>query len=278
MSTDKQEIENVVTPKNDETIEDNVKNLDPFKKLAKKYGFDPTKGKTEEEWVEYALANLPQKVKALETQNQQLSAKDQKLSELEITLNQIASDMKKQKELGYQQALADFKLQRQEAIKAGDPELVSKIETDQAKFQEDYAKQVDQDGLKQQLQNEILVKNFHKANPWASGKSIEELEMQAYARQLEQTMIAKQMPLEEQLETIDTAVRRKFPDAFKETPAASAVEGGGQSIETLTKGKKTYTFNDLNAEQKVACKFYVDKKYMSTEEYIAQLIEQGDLK
>ena len=170
MSTDRQEIENVVITQNDETIEDNVKDLDPLKKLAKKYGFDPTKGKTEEEWVEYALANLPQKVKALETQNQQLSAKDQKLSELEITLNQIASDMKKQKELGYQQALADFKLQRDEAIKAGDLDLVKKIETKQTEYQEDYTKQTNQDDLKQQAYNDILIKNFDNANTAASGK------------------------------------------------------------------------------------------------------------
>lgn len=270
-----QALEKVIENQDEGDIKDNT-----YDDLALKHGWNPDGKKSSKEYIEYAVANFSTKIAALDTQNKVIVDKDRKVAELEVVLNQLTSDMEKQKQLAYDQAVNDLKNQRKEAIKNGDVDLVERIDDAQVKIEENKQEQQQSyDQLKQNAYNDVLIANFRKNNAnWIDGNSEDELDMQVYARQLENAMSAKGIGLEEQLSKLENAVKKKYSDYFAEVSKYSAVEGGGSNETTVSKSKKEFTFNDLNAEQKTAAKYLADKKVTTIETYIKRLVEQGDLK
>lgn len=271
-----------VTPVVVEGVEDTADNTtnDPFVELAKEYGYKEGGPKSAKEFVLFALENLPKKNAALDVQNKSIVDKDRKIAEMEITLNQLAADMLKQKEVAYKQAEAELKAQRKNAIAVGNADLVEELDLAQQNLKNDLENTaVNREDAKTQAYNQLMIDNFREKNAsWVYGKSIEELEMKAYAKNLEAAMMAEGMDLKEQLDALQRAVNKKFPEYFDtDLQADNFVEGVQPTTNVMVKPKKTFTFKDLNEPQKFAAK-YMEQKGMSIEEYIKNLVETGDLK
>jgi len=250
-----------------------------YEELAKSYGWNSSGVRTAKEYILYALDNLPKKNAALEIKNKVIEDKDKKLAEMEVILNQLSIDVSKQKEQAYQQALNDIKMQRNMAISQGDAALVEQLDMRQENIKQEF-QNTDKEAkdMKEQAYNKLLIDNFREENnQWIYGKSVDELEMQAYAKQLEAVMTSQGMDLKEQLDALNQAIHKKYHDYFEEKEVKPAVEGVQVERNVITKGKKTYTINDLNDAQRMAAKYLADRGTMTVENYIKKLIETGDL-
>lgn len=244
-----------------------------YEDLAKSYGWNPDGKKSAEEYIKFALDKFPKRGDALSAQNKKIEAKDSELSQMKMVLDQLANDMKKSKEVAYQQALADLQAQKREAISLGDVERVEQIEKETNNL----------NGVQQPPE---VVQEFKARNAeWLEGVNPQDLEMQAYAHQIDNALMSKRLPPEQHMKKLDEAMRAKFKAYFNEDvdgdykTSSYSVEGVQQENNILShKKEKTFTFKDLDPAQKAAAKYLVEKGQMTVETYIKRLVENGDLK
>lgn len=248
--------------------------------LAREHGWKPNGPKSAKEYVQFALENLPKKNAALDIQNRSLHDKDQKITEMEIILGQLADDMQKQKDLAYRQAEADINARRNAAINQGNVNAVAAIDQEKEALQKEKGNIKDLKGLQEEAYNKVLIDNFRENNAsWIQDTSMQGLRMQAYARQLEAAMNAQGIPLKDQLANLDKAVREEYPTYFEvpEEYIDSGVESVQQETNVMRKPKKSYTIKDLTEAQRYAANYLANRGTMTVEAYIQKLVDAGDL-
>jgi hypothetical protein len=199
--------------------------------------------------------------------------KDQKkeIRELKKTIESVVAFSEKNAQLATKRAIAELKVQRKEAIKAGDADAVETLDT----TIKEHEKVVEDKGQeKPSVAPEIV--EWTKTNDWFN----KDMELQdfavAYCASYTKAHPAEGM--DKALEMTARATKRAFPDSqyFKEKvvkredpPVVETHkgDGGGDS-------KKKYTVDRLNAEQKLAYKAYVkDAKMMTHDQYFQKLEE-----
>lgn len=243
-----------------------------YENLAKDYGWNPDGKKSAEEYIKFALDKFPKRGDALSAQNKKIEAKESEITQMKIVLDQLANDMKKSKDTAYQQALADLQYQKREAISVGDVEKVEKIE--QATH-----------NLTNPQEIPPSVQDFKSRNhQWLEGTDPQDLEMQAYAFQIDNTLMNKKLPPEQHMKTLEAAIQNKFKHYFDNedydiSSRHSSVESVQQENNVLSHKKdKVFTVRDLDPAQKAAAKYLVERGQMTVETYIQRLVENGDLK
>lgn len=242
--------------------------------LAKKHGWDPEKGeKSAADFIEFALENFPKRGDALSAKKKQLRAKDSELVELRVAVDQLARDMKKSKEIAQKQALQELEMQRASAIKSGDVDLVNQLDSAKNDLMQE----------KHVIEQQELVNDFFARNSdWMQSTDFEALEMQAYANQIDQALIAKKLPPMEHLQRIEDAVKHKFASFFAEEEAPinkTSVEAIPEQQNVMTSKKsKSFSLRDLNDAQRAVAKHLTNSGVMTADEYIKKLVENGDLK
>lgn len=232
-------------------------------KEAMEQGWRPDGKKSAEEWMR--AGSLFAKI---HSKNKKLDEKDQTISELQEQMNELRSFMNQQKEIGYQQAIVELENKRTEAIKNGDVEAVSQIDTE--------------------------IRNQEVANPAPSKKAIQEFvdrhnswynsptqigqEMTQFAIQKDNELASLGLDPYEQLRRVEDAVKEQFVEYFEPHKARKAPTVGSDSTTTRKPSKKEPSFNDLNpTQQKIALEFE-KRKVMSREKYVKYLQLSGDLK
>jgi hypothetical protein len=193
------------------------------------------------------------------------------IRELKKQIEAVVNFSEKNAQIASKRAIAEFKAQRKEAIKAGDEVAVETLDTaikDQEKILEGADK-----AKKEGVAPEIV--EWTKTNQWFN----KDMELQdfAVAYCASYTKAHPDEGMDKALEQTAKATKRAFPDSpyFKEAKVkreeapvveSPKAEGGGN-------GKK-YTVDRLSAEQKLAYKAYVkEAKIMTHDQYFQKLEE-----
>lgn len=235
---------------------------DALLNLAVAYGYDPEKGeKTPEDFIKYALDG-----------RKKVREKNKEINEMRIVVDQLANDLKKQKEVAFNQAKAELEAQKQNAIQNGNYQEIKHLELQE--------KQLEKDQLSDPAR-EAIFEDFRMRNSdWIDGDSFADLEIQGYAETIEKALLRKNLSPSEHVARLEDAILAKFPDYFKSNKNnAIDVEPVQEdnNVVAKTKRKKTFTINDLTDAQKLGAKYMSDRGHMTVEQYIEKLVENGDL-
>ncbi len=228
--------------------------------LAASYGWKAEGKKSAEDYVKFALEQLPERGEALKEQSAEIK-------ELRTIANSLASHVEKQKQLAYNQAVEDLKNQKREAIENGDVNRYEQLE------------QLE----KNEEVNKVVGSFREKHQEWINGTGDTELEMQAYMLSMDKTLGTKGLPVDQHMALLEDKLLRKFSSYFDKEEYSnkpSAVDSLQSSnvAGKVRSGKKHFSINDLNDEQKSVAKFLDRQGTLKIADYIKQLADAGDLK
>lgn len=201
----------------------------------------------------------------------QFNTTNAKVKDLERTLKSLTDHLGKVEKLAYERAVATLKKEKREAVEAGDVDRVDAIDTEIDQIHADL-----QEKKQEQAQPELseTVKEWLGKNKWFNSDP----DMTDDASSISATYRARHPEAsdEEMLAHVDTKIRKLYPEKFtnpkrQETPT---VETGGN---TAGGGTRKYTRSDLNDEQKRMHDYFIKTGDLTSEQYIQQLIEIGEL-
>lgn len=241
---------------------------DPIERMALQYGWKPEGKRSAEEYIKYALDQFPERGEALSKQAKKIEDKDSELSKMKVVLNELASHVKKQKQLEEQQSLEDLRYRKRQAIELGDVNLVEQLDQEQIR-----------------LNVPEPVKAFKERNiEWLEGTSFEALEMQAFARQRDNELAPRGMSPDEHMKVLEEHIRKKFPAYFNDgyekehINKSDAVDSlHNSNVVNASKPKRNFSIRDLTKEQQEVASYLEREGHMKTADYIKQLIDNGDL-
>lgn len=236
--------------------EEVVHELTEFEQEQKALGWNPKGEKSAKEWADAAPL-----YKAITEKNNENKI-------LRRTVEELREFMSQQKQIAYDQALAQLNAERNAAISKGDHQALQEVD----------AKRANLTPVPKGLPQALL--DFQERNSkWLTGTSYTEMEMTNFAKQRDNELMERKLPVEEHMLILEEHIKAKFPTYFGKTeaPPVPGVEGGtGAGVVSRTKTR--YTFQDLNQEQKQVAKDFERMKVMTVDKYIADLVAMGDLK
>ncbi len=248
--------------KQEETREE-VLELSPIESLAKSHGWKPDGERNAEEFIQFALDNF--------------SPRGKEIKELKATVDAMKSHMDKQKQLGYEQALGDLQRARQDAIIDGNIDEVNTLD-----------QQIDQ--YEHALAEEAPRQEFHPAAlefmerhaEWMNDKdSLEAFEMRTFVQQRD-TALAALYPNdpEKHIQVLEKNLKEKFKGYFGKSepnyyPSGDSDHTSG-TARTRSSNKKL-GLQDLNPAQRMIAKQFEKRGVMTTDKYIQQLKDLGEL-
>ena len=219
-------------------------------------GWNPDGPKSAEEWARN------------EPLYEEIKNRGKEIKSLKKTVDSMKALLDKQEQLAYNRALADFKAQRDAAIKQGNVQLVEQIE-----------KQANTIPVPPKPAIPAVEDFRERHNEWLEGTSFGEIKMQKYAQQRDAELMTRGLSPEKHMQVLEEDIKAAFPAYFgvKEKPRdVQAVEGGDSGV--VSNSKKRYSLKDLSPEQKDVARMFEKRKVMTIDEYIAKLVQLGDLK
>lgn len=233
---------------------------DPIAVLAKQHGWDPTKAKSAQEYVAYALENLEPRGK--------------EIKELKTTMEELKGFMTKQQELGYKKALSELENARRDAIRQGEVEQVEALD-----FQ--IQEQRNELGTGFAKDAQVVVSAFaEKHKDWIHDPSYECQEIREFVKRRDQELVAFGLSPSKHIATIEHDLEKQFPNRFapkvQEKPSMPMVESDGRPVSGAKKHQ--VGFSDLNDNQKQCARHFERRGIMTRDEYIKSLIDLGEIK
>lgn len=238
--------------------------LNDFEKEQQLHGWDPNGPKTAEEWA----ADKPL--------YQALQKKNKETQRLKRTVENMKKFMELNEKMAYERGVAEAIRERDEAERRGDIASAQRIDAEIEKMEP------------RQITPQIpdCYYDFIESNPWMTGNSYKEMEMQEFARKRDSFLENSIKDPEERIRVVEADVRDKFSDFFGivKKPQSQTIETGqgvGASQYKTTKTK--YTMSDLNSVQrKIVHDFELsgiisENGVMTREMYIQKLAEAGEL-
>lgn len=254
MSDDKIEVELNEELQNEQpNSNEEEKVLSGIEKLAADHGWNPEGEKTADEYIAFALENLPERGK--------------QLKRMQKTMDSLIEHNKKQEQAAYERAKRELEEQRIEAIQRGDVATVHNIEREAQKLQP-------------VQETHAAVVDFQERNSeWLQGTSAEDRKMQAFAFGMDNILMTEHLSPEDHMSRLEDMIKEQFPDYFGiSAKVRSPVESGVGSNVSKNKSKKNYTYNDLTEQQRKIAEEFEFYKIMTKEEYIKDLLKSGELK
>lgn len=230
--------------------------LTAFEQDQQAKGWNPDGPKSAEEWAR------------AEPLYEELKTRGKEIKSLRRTINELKEHMDKQEQVAYEKAYVELIAQRDQAIMEGNVDLVHQIEQETNQLQQTKPTEL-----------HPSVKDFQERNEdWLTATSFEAMEMQRFAYERDQQLASQNLDPNQHMTILEEHIKQKFPKYFNiET---TEMVGSGAAVEAntpTTSTKKTYGFKDLSSEQKQVARDFERMGVMKTDEYIKQLIQQGDL-
>lgn len=199
-----------------------------------------------------------------------------KIEELEKTLHELKSLISKQNEMSYKKALKELQVQKRDAISLGDIDAVTNIDNE-IRSHEAALREHSTPAAPPITPEVEAFAERHKS--WLHGTSYEAHQMREFAHQRDQELTRYNMTPEEHLKVIENELKERFKNHFvsNEVPSAAVVESDSAPVRSAP-AKSKFSFKDLNAAQKQVAKYFSARGVMTTEDYIKQLVELGELK
>lgn len=228
--------------------------------LASQFGWNAEGEKSAEEYVSLALEKFPEQSK--------------KIKQLFKAVDELKVHMSKTEQAAYERAKTELQQQRRAAISEGDVDLVEKIDEQIKATVEPLAASAN--GV------HPAIADFEERNAgWLNGTSYEELKMQQWVEAHGAILGRKKLPVDEHMALLDEHVKKEFSSYFDQdddAPIKSPVASSRNNVKTPSSGsKKSYTFNDLNEDQKKIAKDFQNLGIMSIDNYIKDLVKHGEL-
>ena len=221
--------------------------------LARSHGWNPEGEKTADEFIAFALDNLPERGK--------------QLKRMQKTMDALVQHNRNQEQIAYDRAVRDLTAQKEQAISRGDVDAVRHIE-----------QQTNE--LKPVTEISPAIADFQdKHSEWLFGTSAEDKQMQAYTFGMDSILMKENLSPEDHMDRLEEAVKEHFPDRFGIKPSVrSPVESSvGSNVSNRTH-KKTFGVNDLSAQQRQIAEEFEFYKIMTKEQYVKDLVKSGELK
>lgn len=203
---------------------------------------------------------------------EELKVRGKEIKALRRTINELKEHMDKQKVAAYEQAVADLRDQRVQALEEGNSALVDEIDESRRELEANKPVEV-----------HPAVTEFQERNAdWMSDTSFEAMEMQRFTMDRDRQLANRNLDPEEHMAILEEHVKKQFPDYFNprtendDLGRGSAVESGVSNSATVAK-KQKFGFRDLNSEQKQVARDFEKMGIMKVDEYIKQLEINGDL-
>jgi len=199
-----------------------------------------------------------------------LRKQDARLGEMNTTLKGMAKAAKGAEERAYDRAVNDLKSRQEEAVSDADLDEFKRLDAeidalDKPESQETAEKLASDDYAK-----DPNFSLFSENNSWYG----EDYEMSAFADQIAVHVGQKHQGAEFYQE-LSATVKKKFPDAFRNTKrdrAPSVEEGANQA----GRSAKSRSYADLPREAKEACDEFVGDGVLTREQYVADFFaEEG---
>ena len=237
---------------------ENTRTLTEFELEQRGKGWNPDGPKSAEEWARN------------EPLFEEIKNRGREIKSLKKTVDSMKALLDKQEQIAYNRAMADFKVERDAAIKRGDVHLVEQIE-----------KQVSTVPVPQPAAIPAVEDFRDRHHEWLEGTSFGEIKMQKYAQQRDSELMSRGLSPEKHMQVLEEDIKAAFPAYFgvkeKHEEKVSAVEGSDNSG-VVSQSRKRYSLKDLTSEQREVAHMFEKRKVMTVDEYIAKLVQLGDLK
>lgn len=241
--------------------EPQAQELSEFEQEQQAKGWNPNGPKSAEEWAR--AEPLYEEIKARGKENKQMRR----------TINELKEHMQKLEEHAYQKAVRELEKEYKTAVYNGDEEEAQRLQQEKEQM------------VKPEPVHDAVLDFQDQHAEWLNGKSFEALEMKNWVMQRDNDLMSYGLPPEEHMALLDEHVRKKFPNYFEpvqeEVSQVTAAVDSGHSNNVAapaSKSKKKFALADLNAEQKQTARDFEKMGVMSVDEYIKQLVSNGDLK
>lgn len=213
-----------------------------------------------------------------------ISSQSKQIRNLESTLAEVHSHIKRTEEAAYKRALEDIARKKTEAVESGDVDMYKTLEAEQAQLAQtqQLAENKRVQETEQRKQQE-LIDAFKARNPWfdVTGQATgEDLAMTSYSVALSNKLHAQNPHIspEEEIRIVEEEVKKAFPHKYTNAnQAAPAAVGTSTPAPKTNKVKRS--LDDLPPEYRKVCKQFCSLIPGYTEEqYIEELISQGVIK
>ena len=221
--------------------------------LAAQYGWNDKGEKSAEEYIRVAMEKFPDQSK--------------KIKQLFRTVDEMKVHMDKVNKSAYERAKNELEAERALAIEEGDSERVEELNQAREELKEPV------------VLHPAVVEFKDKHADWIEGTSYEDVQMQEWLFKRDNLIGGKNLPPEEHMKLLEDHLVKEFPDKFQKSSVASPVASGSDNVvqsKGTRKGKPT--FNDLSSEQKRVARDFERMDVMSVDNYIQDLIKNGELK
>lgn len=227
--------------------------LSSLEQLASDHGWNPKGEKSAEEYVKVALDKFPEQSK--------------KIKQLFRTVDELKDHMRKSEELIYERAKKELEDQRKTAVERGDHEMIEQID----KRKEELVPLAESKPL--------AVLDFEERHKeWLGSSNFEELEMKSWLLQRDKELSSMKLSPDEHMKVLEDHLYKKFPSYFKAETPKPAVESSSDNVAGKRSSKKKFTFNDLTSDQKRIARDFKQMGIMEIDDYIKDLVKNGDLK
>jgi len=245
----------------DTAIDAGQEQVDPFITKASAAGWRPLEEfeGDPEQWID---AKEFVKRAPLYEKNHKLK---KEVADLKTTLHEVKGHITRVSEAAYMKAVSDLTAQRDEAIDNGDRGAVRELDKQ----------------IKEAEAIKVPTDNVHPAiKAWEADNGewfYKDDEISGFGLAYAQNYLTRKPgDFAGAMESMESAVKKAFPDKFEKAPAPRktppAVESGSRGD-----GKKTFSKADLNDEQRNVMNRFVRQGVMSEEDYIKELADSGIL-
>lgn len=224
--------------------------------LAKRYGWNPEGEKSAEDFIEFALKEVPERGK--------------ELKKYKRTVDELKVHMQKQQEYAYKQAKEELEAQKRLAHDNNDAVAYHQLEQQEKQLQP--------------VSAEILAaqEEFYDRNSdWNDIENLDTLEIRDWAAKRDFEIGRMGLSPKEHLERLEKEVRKKFSAYFGE-PSKSrpqAVESDSyNSVAPDKSSKKITSVRQLPKAFQETCANYVAAGIMTEAKYLEDLRRFGEIK
>ena len=222
--------------------------------------------------------------------NKSLSAIEKDRKGDKAALKALGEHNKKIAKIEYDRAIKALRKEKRIAMEDDDFDAVEEIEDkmddlkeSQSEYESTYTEDGDEDSGKNKDgvpaisdEDQATLQTWAAKNIWYTTNKAMHGAAEALASEY---LTSNQGDIEGMLKHVDKAIRKEFPHKFKKSPTGHSVtQDSGRGRGKKQGNSRKYTAKDLSPEQASVAKTFVsDGVFKSTQEYVDQLVEVGDL-
>jgi hypothetical protein len=257
------ELESKVMTLEDSPQEIAEKHSNSIEDLASQYGWKSEGEKSAEEYVKVAMDKFPEQSK--------------KIKQLFKAVEDLKAHMSKTETVAYERAKNELEQQRRQAIQQGDVDLVDRLEQAKAELAPIYQPETQQSEADVNYDPSIVAFES-KYGDMLNDTSFEALQIQKWINAHGAVLGQKKLPVDKHMDLLEQHMKKQFPDYFEEeSEPVSPVLSSRENVSSKVKKGKNPTYNDLSSIQKDVASRFQRQGIMTIEQYIADLVKNGDL-